>query len=184
MTTLKEATKEKHAIAESLPLIKSIFEGNVNRYHYCDYLYQLHFIYYSLENYGSDMGLFEGIEGLKRAPLVRKDFVELASKNYSNVCNSETKKYLQYIDNIFYDDIPNRRNRIMSHIYVRHMGDLFGGQQLAKLVPGSASMYKFENIIQLITEVRKRIDISMAVEANIAFDFNIEIIKYYDRYLG
>jgi len=180
MNTLKEATKEKHAIAESLPFIKSIFEGTVDRVQYCDYLYQLHFVYYTLENHGCNLGLFNDIEDLLRASFVRKDFVELASKNYKNICNSETNKYLKYLDDIFYDDIYNRRNRIMAHIYVRHMGDLFGGQQLSKLVPGSASMYKFNNLVHLISEMRKRTSIDMAAEANIAFDFNIAILKQYD----
>jgi len=179
MTTLKEATAEKHKIAESLPFIQSIFKGEVDKYKYTDYLYQLHFIYYILESHGSEVGLFEGIEDLKRAPRVRADFVDLASKNYNHSALPATNNYLTYLDNIFYDDIENRRHRLMAHIYVRHMGDLFGGQQLAKLVPGNGNMYKFENLISLITEMRKRIDISMAVEANIAFDFNIEILKAY-----
>jgi len=179
MSTLKEATAEKHRIAESLPFIQSIFSGEVDKYKYTDYLYQLYFIYYTLESHASEVGLFEGIEDLKRAKRARADFIDLASKNYNHVALKETNKYLNYLDSIFYDDIPNRRERLMAHIYVRHMGDLFGGQQLAKLVPGNGNMYKFDNLIGLITEVRKRIDVSMAVEANIAFDFNIEILKAY-----
>ena len=180
MTTLKEATAEKHRIAESLPLIKSIFNGEVDKYKYTDYIYQLYFIYYTLESHSSEVGLFDGIEELKRAPRVRSDFIDLASKNYNHTVLKETNKYLNYLDSIFFDDLVNRRQRLMAHVYVRHMGDLFGGQQLAKLVPGNANMYKFDNLIGLITEVRKRIDISMAVEANIAFDFNIKIIQAYD----
>lgn len=180
MITLKEATAEKHRIAESLPFIQSIFKGEVDTYKYTDYLYQLHFIYYTLESHGSEIGIFEGLEDLKRAPKVRADFIDLATKNYNHVALKETNQYLSYLDNIFYDDIYNRKERLMAHIYVRHMGDLFGGQQLAKLVPGQAHMYKFENHIGLITEVRKRINASMATEANIAFDFNIKIIQAYD----
>lgn len=179
MSTLKEATAEKHKIAESLPFIQSIFKGEVDKHKYTDYLYQLYFIYYTLESHASEIGLFQGIEEIKRATKARSDFVELASKNYKNIILPETNKYLSYLDSIFYDDIFNSKQRLMAHIYVRHMGDLFGGQQLAKLVPGKADMYKFDNMIGLIAEVRKRIDISMAVEANIAFDFNIDILKAY-----
>jgi len=179
MTTLKQTTAEKHRIAESLPFIQTIFKGEVDKFKYTDYLYQLHFIYFTLENHGSELELFKGIEDLKRAPKVRTDFINLAGKNYSINIKKSTNKYLSYLDDIFYDDLENRRQRLMAHVYVRHMGDLFGGQQLAKLVPGKGLMYKFDNMIGLITEVRKRIDISMTVEANIAFDFNIELIKEY-----
>ena len=180
MITLKEATAEKHKIAESLPFIQSIFKGEVDTYKYTDYLYQLYFIYYTLESHASEIGLFDGIEDLKRASRARSDFVDLATKNYNHTCLKQTNKYLNYLDSIFFDDLPNRRERLMSHIYVRHMGDLYGGQQLAKLVPGNGYMYKFDNLIGLITEMRNRIDISMAVEANIAFDFNIDILRAYD----
>ena len=59
------------------------------------------------------------------------------------------------------------------------MGDLFGGQALAKLVPGSGHMYKFEDIPSLAKEVRSRLSDDMADEANKAFDFNIAMIKEY-----
>jgi heme oxygenase len=57
---------------------------------------------------------------------------------------------------------------------------LFGGQALAKLLPGPNNMFKFEDIPSLIGKIRSKLDISMADEANRAFDFNIEMIKEYN----
>ena len=34
--------------------------------------------------------------------------------------------------------------KIMAHIYVRHMGDLSGGQMIRRKVPGLGKMYKFD----------------------------------------
>ena len=89
--------------------------------------------------------------------------------------NESTLKYLQYLDSI--KDDPKK---LLAHVYVRHMGDMFGGQQLAKLTPGNGHLYKFEDIPSLIKRVREKLDVSMAEEANLAFDFNIAMIKEYN----
>jgi hypothetical protein len=59
------------------------------------------------------------------------------------------------------------------------MGDMFGGQMLKKLVPGSGKMYEFENRAELIQTVRTMIDEDMADEANIAFQLTIDLLKEY-----
>ena len=41
----------------------------------------------------------------------------------------------------------------MAHIYVRHFGDLFGGQMMKKVVVGSGKMYDFKNRSELIKEL-------------------------------
>lgn len=174
MSTLKELTKEKHAIAESQPFIKSIFANEVNKEKYIDYLYQLYLVYFFLEKNGHE--LFKGIENMKRTKLVLKDFLELIGNgNYKNIALKDTKDYLNYIDSIRDDS-----KKLLAHIYVRHMGDLFGGQQLKKLVPGSGNMFEFKNIPGLIVEMRLRCGPELADEANVAFDWNIAIIRNYN----
>jgi heme oxygenase len=171
MSTLKELTKERHMIAESQPFIKSIFDNNVDKEKYTDYLYQLYHVYYQLEKSGEK--LFKGIEDMMRHMPVLKDFIELVgARNYKNIINPSTKKYLDYIVSISDND-----KKLLAHIYVRHMGDLFGGQQLKKLVPGAGRMYEFSNVPGLIVEMRRRCGPELADEANVAFDFNIDIIK-------
>lgn len=183
MSTLKELTKEKHTEAESQPFIKALFRKGVDKYDYADYLYQLHIIYYNLESLGDHLGIFKGIEEIKRAPLVRKDFAELVSSSTKQIgtVRTSTKNYLNYI-NVLASVEDSKK--LWSHIYVRHMGDLFGGQALKKLVPGSGKMFEFENLIGLITEMRNRLSVDMAEEANLAFQYNIDIIKEYNgKYL-
>jgi len=171
---LKEATAEKHREAESLPFIKSIFESRVDKDQYADYLFQLGLIYYFLEEgLGEKFNLFESMENLKRHKFIIEDFNELSDKTLNYIAKESTLDYFKYLSTI--DNI----NQAMAHIYVRHMGDLFGGQQLAKCVPGSAKMYKFENIRDLMTTLRSKISDDMANEANIAFDYNIKMLKEY-----
>jgi heme oxygenase len=171
---LKEATAEKHREAESLPFIKSMFEANVDKDQYADYLFQLGLIYYFLEEgLGEKFKLFEGMEGLKRHKYIIEDFNEIASKDISYIAKESTLEYFNYLSTI------GDAKKAMAHVYVRHMGDLFGGQQLAKCVPGSAKMYSFDNIRELMTSIRSKLSDDMADEANIAFDHNIKMLKEY-----
>jgi heme oxygenase len=177
LSTLKELTAEVHAEAESQPFIKSIFAGNVDKEKYTDYVYQLFHLYGLLEILASKHSIFEGMEGLKRAKLAQRDWSELCEDLTTTIFNirPSTLKYLQYLDSI--KDDPKK---LLAHVYVRHMGDMFGGQQLAKLTPGNGHMYMFEDIPSLISAVRSKIDVSLADEAIVAFKHNIEMVKEYN----
>jgi heme oxygenase len=67
--------------------------------------------------------------------------------------------------------------KLMAHIYVRHMGDLAGGQMIAKRVPGNGRMYQFENADTLKTAIRERISDDMADEAIVCFEFATQMFK-------
>jgi hypothetical protein len=41
-------------------------------------------------------------------------------------------------------------------------------------------MFQFENLPQLITNVRQKLDVSLAEEANVAFEHNINMLKDYN----
>jgi len=173
MSTLKELTAEKHSEAETQPFLKSIFEGNVNVDKYTSYLYQLLYVYQVLEFYGDNLKLFAGIEDIKRSKQIELDWISLkGEKGEPELTFYSTQKYVNYIHRIKDD-----KHKLMAHIYVRHMGDLFGGQMLAKLLPGPNNMFKFNDIPKLVKGIREKIDVSLAEEANIAFDHNISMIK-------
>jgi heme oxygenase len=73
--------------------------------------------------------------------------------------------------------IKDDPDKLMAHLYVRHLGDLSGGQMIAKKVPGSAKMYQFENKDQLKETIRARCTDAMADEAKICFDFATQQFK-------
>ena len=57
------------------------------------------------------------------------------------------------------------------------MGDLAGGQMIAKRIPGSGKFYQFENPEELKEAIRARISDDMADEAIICFDFATQLFK-------
>ena len=73
--------------------------------------------------------------------------------------------------------IKDDPKRLMAHLYVRHMGDLAGGQMIAKRIPGSGKMYQFTDPDALKTAIRERLDDSMADEAKVCFKYAEEMFK-------
>jgi heme oxygenase len=74
--------------------------------------------------------------------------------------------------------IKDDPNKLMAHIYVRHMGDLSGGQMIARKVPGQGRLYKFDEDVKVLKErIRDRCDDSMAEEARICFDFATQMFR-------
>lgn len=173
MSTLKEATADLHKEAEEQPFIKSIFSGNVSKEKYVSFLFQKYMLYSRLEKYGEELNLFEGIEDIKRTPFIIEDIEQLSY--FTLQTKRSTESYLKHIESL-----KNDQSKLMAHIYVHHMGDMFGGQMLAKLVPGSGKLYKFNDIASLIPKLRDKLNNDMALEARIAFSLTIDIIKEYN----
>jgi heme oxygenase len=167
MTTLKELTHESHEQAEAHPFTKLVLSKNISDVVYADYLYNQHAVYYTLESIATIRGLLDNLPGLPRASLIKKDFDELnvsGCKLYMS-----THKYTHYVACNLTD------SQILAHLYVRHMGDMYGGQMIKKCVPGSGCMYEFENRKELIETLRNKLDTSMASEANHCFDYAIQL---------
>jgi hypothetical protein len=80
--------------------------------------------------------------------------------------------------------IANDPNKIMAHLYTWHMGDMFGGQMIKKIVPAAHRNLEFKDVPTLMTNIRAKLDDSMGDEANIAFDWAILMMKDYDASLG
>lgn len=168
MTTLKELTHSNHELAEAHPFTQLLLSGKIPESVYADFLYNQSAIYYSLEAVAKRKGLLNGLDGIERTEKIGDDFDNL-QKVKTNLYPS-TIKYINYIAN---------RNlsadQILAHLYVRHMGDLYGGQMIKRVVPGSGTMYNFDNRKELIDALRQRLNISMAAEANECFTFAIEL---------
>ena len=70
---------------------------------------------------------------------------------------------------------------LLSHIYVRHFGELHGGQMIKKRAPGSGKMYDFDDPKQLIADVRAQLNDDMAPEANRCFEFAMKLFEELER---
>jgi heme oxygenase len=57
------------------------------------------------------------------------------------------------------------------------MGDLYGGQILAKRVPGSGKFYQFKDAEKLKEQIRAELTDDLGDEARVAFDWAIKIMR-------
>jgi heme oxygenase len=172
--SLRDLTKEKHTDAERTEFAKILLSGNISKEQYSCYLAQMMAVYGILEHQAAKVGLFEGLHGLPRCRAILDDLDELAcGVNYDIL--PATRAYVSYLETL--DQDAEAAKKIMAHLYVRHMGDLFGGQMIAKRVPGSGKFYQFKDAENLKTVIRGKIDDSMGDEANVAFEHAIAIMK-------
>jgi heme oxygenase len=171
--SLRDLTKEEHTTAERQEFVKILFSGNIDPKLYAIYLKNQHPMYEFVEVCAMQHGLLNGMPDIRRAPYINADFLELwPDKDNPPQLLPVVQKYLDHIRSIM--DQPQK---LMAHIYVRHMGDLAGGQMIAKKVPGKGTMYKFEDPDKLKEAIRSKIDDSMADEAKVCFSFATEFFK-------
>jgi heme oxygenase len=171
--SLKELTHEAHRNAETQPFVKILFSGKINPDLYAAYLKNQHPCYEILEVCAMPHGLLNGLPDMRRAPAILTDYLELHDpKQEEPPILPATENYIKYILSI--KDEPQR---LMAHLYVRHMGDLAGGQMIAKRVPGSGKYYQFENPDVLKAAIRERLSDDMANEAKVCFKYAEELFK-------
>ncbi len=165
--SLRDLTKEAHNNAERQEFVKILFSGKINPKLYAAYLKNQHPQYEILEVCAMPLGLLTGLPDIRRAPAILEDFLELHSDSEPDVpILPVVNDYIKYILSI-----KDQPERLMAHVYVRHMGDLAGGQMIAKRVPGKGKYYQFQDPDALKAAIRERIDDSMADEAKVCFEF-------------
>lgn len=171
--SLKELTKELHTEAEKQPFVKELFSGKIDPKRYAIYLLNQHTMYEILEVCAMPHGILNGLTDIRRAPAIYSDFLELwgDEEEKPDLLNS-TKEYTDYILSI--KDDPKK---LLAHIYVRHMGDLSGGQMIAKKVPGEGKFYKFEDPDALKAAIRTKLDDDLGDEAKVCFQYAITFFK-------
>ena len=171
--SLRELTHEAHKSAETQPFVKILFSGKINPKLYATYLKNQHPCYEILEVCAMPHGLLSGMPDVRRAPAILQDFQELWTEEDGEAqIMPSTEAYIKYILSI--KDDPKK---LMAHIYVRHMGDLAGGQMIAKRVPGSGNYYKFAEPDALKAVIRERISDDMADEAIVCFKYAEDMFK-------
>jgi len=177
MSNLKELTWEHHKNAERQAFVKEMFakEPQISKERYATYLFNQHPQYNMLEMLAMMHGLFDGMPELRRAPRIHEDYQELWDKDSFDQppLMPVVKEYMDHLMSIKDD-----ADKLMAHVYVRHMGDLSGGQMIAKRVPGSGKFYQFDKDHDELKElVRARLSDDMADEAKVCFDFATKMFK-------
>ena len=166
--SLKDLTYEQHKRAETQPFVKVLFSGNIDPKLYATYLFNQHKMYDLLEMFAMTQGLLNDYPTIRRAPSIWADFEELwPDQTQSPTLVPTTGKYLDYVMSI--KDDPKK---LLAHLYVRHFGDLSGGQMIAKRVPGHGKYYQFDGDPEQIKAIlRQKLDDSLADEAKVAFEY-------------
>ena len=170
--SLRELTHEAHKNAERQQFVKHLMSGSIDPKLYARYLKNQHPMYELLEVFAMMHGLLDGLPDIRRSVAIHEDYMELWGDAPTPELCPVVKKYLDHIMSIRDDS-----KKLMAHIYVRHMGDLAGGQMIAKRVPGSGRFYKFQDPDLLKAVMRERISDDMADEANKCFDFATQLFK-------
>lgn len=174
MTILREITNAKHREVEALPLIQTIMQGKITKKQYVCYLFELANIYDVLETLASSKGILKGLEGIERTEKLHCDLEELDSNYYRNLTQS-TLDYIAYLSQLASD--KDHSYLLLAHVYVRHMGDLYGGKLMARVVPGSGRAYQFDDRPGIIKAFNEKLTLDLGDEANKAFDFFIRIFQ-------
>jgi heme oxygenase len=174
MSKLKELTWENHSKAERTEHARKLLKGMTpEEYH--RYIYNQYVMYAVLESKAREHGVLKDIEDVCRADAIRADMEEIESefdiqRNGDLLCQV-VADYTEYVLHM------RDKDEFLAHIYVRHFGDMYGGQMIKKRNPGSGKMYEFNDVEQLKTTVRKMLHDDMADEANICFQFAMQLFE-------
>lgn len=173
MTTLKDLTWENHKRAEKCLFIKKLLKKQLTPKQYYIYLSNQAVMYWFLESYASEHGIFDGIEEMKRSQHMLDDLRNMEKEyGFTHPLNTKTtEQYLSYIRTI-----SPKKERLLAHVYVRHLGDLSGGQIIKRFVPVAYTKhYEFDgNPEEIKTRFKERTTLDLAPEANKCFDFMVD----------
>jgi len=178
--SLKDLTWEHHKNAERQEFVKVMFSGSIDPKLYATYLWNQFPQYELLEVMTMRHGVLNDIPNILRSKAILEDFRELwpSDQDPPPQC-PVVKRYLDHIIKISEDP-----KKLLAHIYVRHMGDLSGGQMIAKRVPGSGKFYKFDaDVNEYKEKIRAKINDDMADEAKLCFEFATDLFKELMQYV-
>ena len=171
--TLKDATYDLHKQAEKNPFAQLLLSGNITETEYAKYLVNLMPIYHVIENVAGSNGHLVGVEDIQRNGLIHNDIKELEQLGADLFEYEVLPSTVEYVDYLYTLSDSN----ILAHLYTRHFGDLYGGQILKSRVPGSGSMYEFNDRKGLIEKTRTLLSDDLGPEARIAFSHAISLFN-------
>ena len=174
MSKLKELTWANHQKAERTEHASKLLKG-MSPQEYHRYIYNQYVQYAVLESRAKELGVLEGIDDICRAKSISQDMVELEDeyriqRNVDLLC-PVVARYTGHVMSL------TEKDDLLAHIYVRHFGDMYGGQMIKKRNPGSGKMYEFTDVETLKSSVRAMLKDEMADEANRCFEFAMQLFE-------
>ena len=179
MHDIKELTKEHHKAAEEQEFVKTLMSGKINNELYATYLFNLLLCYSLLEKYSLQNGLFRQLPQIERANNLDFDIRALWNKPEKPFITNSTLRYIYHLD-----DIKDQPEKLFAHIYVRHMGDLYGGQMIKRKTPGPNTYLVFLKpeetkrvVRELINQYMNTYQVNVVAEAKLCFEYATELFK-------
>ena len=118
-------------------------------------------------------------------PKFTEDILEINKQNDLHAeCTAQSDTF-QYRDATveyykYLNTIPIEDRRILAHLYVWHMGDMYGGQMINRVLGINSPSLTFQNRAQLIQKLEQKLDIDLVDEAKVAFEWANKILQSYD----
>ena len=165
---LKELTRAHHDNAERTEFADLLLSGEISPKLYQEYLHN------QLQNYRAVEGAVSvpmELEPIFRSTAIEEDLQELEALYDLEEIEEDlpsTREYIKHIHTLAED---NDNDGLIAHLYVRHFGDAHGGQIIKRNVPGSGSMYEFEDRRDLIALTRTLLHDGMETEAKNCFEY-------------
>jgi heme oxygenase (biliverdin-producing, ferredoxin) len=153
MIEIKNRSNVLHKAAENSGFTKRLLNKNANVESYAEYIYNLSYVYESIEN---NLNKYKDNEDVKpfvtpeiyRSEFIRKDVKALAENKEIKVLSST----LAYVDRINTISVKNPK-LLIAHAYTRFLADLFGGRIFYSLLKehyniGNEALnyYAYENL--------------------------------------
>jgi len=153
---VRTATARAHSSAENSPFVVALMGGELSLADYERYLAQYAWVYEALEERAHVAGDPAIIDpGLDRFASIEHDLAALAGDDAASDWRVRhpmlpaTEAYVSRLRSIDSTDLP----RYLAHHYTRYLGDLSGGQAIARLVArhygatdDQLSFYRFDGI--------------------------------------
>jgi heme oxygenase len=163
---LKEATAELHSKAEKMEFNQRMFRGELNNGEYLRYLQNMFHIFVALETRGLPY------KKLSRIHNFVTDINELNGNESIGVLADAVKPtidYFQYLNNL-------HPEQVKPHIYLNYLALAYGGQMMKSKVPGSGTIYDFEDMQEAVGSIRAIQKDEWADEVNAGFTHIINIL--------
>ena len=176
MSILREYTRDSHVLVESTKFMRAIFERKLPLQLWYDFMYQKSLFYEVIEDTAEASKFTEDMLEINKQNDLR---TELSAQSETFHYRDATVKYYQYLNTI-----PIEDRRILAHLYVWHMGDMYGGQMINRVLGINSPSLTFPNRAQLIQKLEQKLDIDLVDEAKVAFEWANKILQSYDADLS
>ncbi|MBQ0960489.1 biliverdin-producing heme oxygenase [Ideonella sp. 4Y11] len=139
---LRQATQTRHTQVERSALMQRLLRGQLGRAAYCDWLRDLHTLYSALEDGLAAPAVQQRLAplldpALARSHALAQDLTQLHGPDWPTTLQPSppAQAYARHLHSLGTQPLG-----LAAHAYVRYLGDLAGGQVLARVVAQSLGL--------------------------------------------